>query len=377
MIVCPGGLEHGGGIGRQMGYFLQAMETSRSGVGYRMVDSRGPWFLGACRLCSALAVGYLAGAILSLLAAGLSTEPHIAHINIAGRGSTIRKAVLVAVARLVGLRYLLHVHDYDYAAEYRRRGPLMQSVIRSMFRKSETVLVLGARDQERLTALLRLPKDQIAVLHNGVPDPQPDPARARPPGAPCHLLFLGDLSVRKGVPELLRALASPAMAGAPWRATLAGGGAVEDYRRDAAALGIAHRIAFPGWLDQAGVRALCADADVVVLPSHAEGMAMAVLEGLSHGIAVVTTPVGAHEEVIEPNVSGIMVPPGDVPALAEALLRVIGDAALRDRLRAGARRRFLEKFNVRVYAERLGYLHARLLTDSRQTGGAIKREQTS
>lgn len=84
---------------------------------------------------------------------------------------------------------------------------------------------------------------------------------------------------------------------------------------------------------------------------------MSMLEGLSHGLAVITTPVGAHPEVIEPEVSGILVPPGDVAALADVLVRVIEDEGLRDRLAKGARARFLEGFDVRRYATRLGQLH--------------------
>ena len=87
---------------------------------------------------------------------------------------------------------------------------------------------------------------------------------------------------------------------------------------------------------------------------------MSVLEGLSHGLAVITTPVGAHSEVIEPEVSGILVPPGDKAALADALVRVIADETLRNRLARGARARFLEKFDVRRYAVRLEQLHASL-----------------
>jgi glycosyltransferase involved in cell wall biosynthesis len=144
----------------------------------------------------------------------------------------------------------------------------------------------------------------------------------------------------------------------PWRATLAGGGPVEEFRNLAKELGVVERLDFPGWLDQGGVRALCTDADVLVLPSYAEGLAMSVLEGLAHGLAVIATPVGAHSEVIEPEVSGIMVPPGDVAALANALVRVIEDESLRGRLARAARKRFLEAFDVRRYAARLVQVHA-------------------
>ena len=129
------------------------------------------------------------------------------------------------------------------------------------------------------------------------------------------------------MPELLEALASPALTALPWRTTLAGGGPVDEYRARAAALGLAERVAFLGWIDQPQASALCAGADVLVLPSHAEGLALSVLEGLSHGLAVVATPVGAHAEVIEPGKSGLFHPPGDVAALAAALGRVIGDPA--------------------------------------------------
>ena len=141
--------------------------------------------------------------------------------------------------------------------------------------------------------------------------------------------------------------------------------------------GLLERLCFPGWLDEVGVSALCADADVLVLPSYAEGLAMSVLEGLSHGLAVITTPVGAHSEVIEPEVSGILVPPGDVAALADALVRVIEDESLRSRLARGARDRFLEGFDVRRYAARLEQLHAGLFAPQRDHPKLVGKGQIS
>jgi glycosyltransferase involved in cell wall biosynthesis len=361
IIVCPGGLEHGGGIGRQMGYFLQAREGQEDALTYEIVDSRGPWFLGASPSYVIFSAFYLARVFLKLLTCYIHAVPCLVHVNIAGRGSTVRKTMLLIFARVLGLRYLLHVHDPDYAEEYKRRGRLMRSLITLIFRRAEIVLVLGERDRQALLKLLGLPEDRIATLHNAVPDPRPPPRQPRSAVRQPRLLFLGDLSQRKGVPELLQALASPALSSRRWRATLAGGGSVEHFRHLATDLGIADKTEFPGWVDAERVGALCAAAEVLVLPSHAEGLAMSVLEGLSYGLAVVTTPVGAHSEVIEPEVSGLFVAPGDVDALASGLVRVIDDDGLRERLGIGARRRFLENFDVRVYAERLGRLHARLL----------------
>jgi glycosyltransferase involved in cell wall biosynthesis len=361
LVVIPGGLEHGGGIGRQMGYFLRAQGAHDDGVAYRVVDSRGPWFLGSSPLYVFWSALFLVNAMVRLLWARLSSRQCVAHINITGRGSTIRKIVLATFARAIGLRYLLHVHDYDYADEYRRRGRWMQKQIERIFHSAAKVVVLGSRDQKLLSSLLQLPPDKVMVLHNAVPDPGLELKATHAPKAACELLFLGHLSARKGVPELLRALASPLLRSRPWRATLAGGGSLDEFRELAERLGISERVSFPGWVDEANVKALSAKADVLVLPSHAEGLAMAVLEGLSFGLVVIATPVGAHSEVIEPGLSGLLVPAGDVVALADALARVIDDEGLRKRLGTGARRRFLEKFDVRGYRDRLALLHADLL----------------
>jgi glycosyltransferase involved in cell wall biosynthesis len=312
-----------------------------------------------------LSAFYIMAAALQIAWTGIAARPSLVHANITGRGSTYRKLALTAVARAVALPYVLHVHDYDYAADLRGRGKLMRRLVRQMFSAAEETIVLGTEAQHSLRAALQFPEARIVVLPNAVPDPRPSQRAVRDSTAvgPVRLIFLGYLSARKGVPELLEALASPALAELPWRATLAGGGPVEEYRACAAALGLADRVAFSGWLDQPKARSLCADADVLVLPSHAEGLAMSVLEGLAHGLAVVATPVGAHAEVIEPGQSGLLVPPGNVAALGAALSRVIADPAFREHLRTGARRRFLERFDVRSYAVRLTSLHARLFRD--------------
>ncbi len=363
LVLCPGGLEQGGGIGRQMGYFLAALPHAPETPAYRVIDTRGPWFLGSARWRIPLSALYLVAAAFRIAWAGIARQPSLLHVNITGRGSTLRKLMLTAIARAVALPYVLHIHDYDYAADVRARGGLMRRLVRNMFAAAAQTIVLGTEAERTLRAALALPDARILVLPNAAPDPHPAPRAPAgvAPADPVRLVFLGDLSARKGVPELLEALASPALAALPWRATLAGGGPVEEFRARAAALGLADRVAFPGWIDQAGASALCAAADILVLPSHAEGLAMSVLEGLAHGLAVVATPVGAHAEVIEPDQSGVFVLPGDIAALAAALARVVGDPALRERLGAGARQRFVDRFDVRSYSVRLARLHVGLL----------------
>ena len=94
---------------------------------------------------------------------------------------------------------------------------------------------------------------------------------------------------------------------------------------------------------------------------------MAVLEALSYGVPVVTTPVGAHAEVIEPGVSGIFVAPGDVDALAGALVALIDAPEERVRLGANGRSRFEAQFHTARYRQDLTQIHLTCLAGRMRT----------
>jgi glycosyltransferase involved in cell wall biosynthesis len=245
---------------------------------------------------------------------------------------------------------VLHLHDYDYGADYARRPAWMKRAVQRMFQGADQVVVLGQRDYQLATALLASDPKRVTILSNCVPDPGPRP---EPGSKPPLILFLGRLSARKGVPELLTALAHPAMQALEWSAVLAGDGPLEEYAAQAAEMGLSGRVRMPGWLGQDDVRKLCAGADILVLPSRAEGLAMAVIEGLANGIAVVTTRVGAHEEVITDGLNGLFVPVGDPDALALAIAGLIADPARKSALASRGRETFLERFDMADYMSRL------------------------
>lgn len=343
----PGGRETGGGIGRLVGYIAAEAGAGR----HLVVDTRGPrWEMPR-------SLFHLVAALATLLIDRVAAPARIQHIHVAGRGSTARKLLLTGLARTLRSVHLLHLHDFDYAADLARRPAWQRRLIGRMFRGATRVVVLGARDRETVIHDLGVAPDRVVVLPNAVPDPGDAP----PPAAAVPLIvFLGTLGERKGVPDLLAALADPAMRDRAWRAVLAGDGAVGKYTEMAASLGLADRVRMPGWLDGTSARALRAQADILVLPSHGEGLAMAVLEGLAHGLAVVTTRVGAHEEVIRHGRNGLFVPVGDPAALAATLTSLLDAPAERARLGAAARASYLEEFSMIAYMHGLDALYASL-----------------
>lgn len=341
----PGGREHGGGIGRMVGYIVDA--AAALGERHLVTDTRGPSW------SPLRSTPRLLGALFGMALDRVLAPWLVHHIHVAGRGSTVRKLALAAMARWLGCAHVLHLHDYDYASDLQRRPRWQRALVRDMFRGAARVIVLGSGDKALMTDKLGVDASRVVVLRNAVPDP--GAPRARDASAPPRIVFLGRLSARKGVPELLEALASPEMRALGWRATLAGDGPVEHYRREAERLGIGDRVDMPGWLDAPGAAALCADSDILALPSHNEGLAMAVLEGMAHGLAVVTTPVGAQGEALADGV--LMTPPADAAALAEALARMTRDAPARARQGAAGRALYCARFDIGRYAAALAAVH--------------------
>jgi glycosyltransferase involved in cell wall biosynthesis len=299
---------------------------------------------------------HLAAALLRLAGERLRGRP-VVHVNIAGRGSTIRKLIVVPWLKLLGLPVVLHLHDYNYRAYLDGASRPLQALIGAMFRSATMVVTLGAADRALLVER-GCEAERVVVMHNAVPLPRLPERGAR---ATVQVLFLGRLSERKGVPELIDALADPALAGLPWRAILAGDGDLPRYQAQAQHMGVAGRITFTGWLDRDSVARLLAEADLLVLPSHDEGMAMSVLEAMAHGLPVICTPVGALPELVEAEVSARVIAPGDRAALAAALAALVADPALRARFGRAARRHIERDFAIDVYTARLLSLYTRCL----------------
>jgi len=148
------------------------------------------------------------------------------------------------------------------------------------------------------------------------------------------------------------------------RLTIAGSGP-EAGRLQAlvADLGLAGAVRFTGTLDREGMAALYAAADVCVNPSLTDNSPNSVLESMAAGVPVVSTNVGGVPYIVQDGHNGLLVPPGDPQAMAQALERVLGDAALWQRLSA-AGRLDVQRFAWPQVAERLLGVYRRALAPS-------------
>ncbi len=185
---------------------------------------------------------------------------------------------------------------------------------------------------------------RIRVIEPGT-DPAPLSARTPGDAGPPRLVCIGAVSPRKGHLALIEALGDlPPELG--WELDIAGSlerdpPTARRLRERIGALGLAHRVRLHGELPPADISRLYARTDLFVLASLFEGYGMAFAEALARGLPVIGTSGGAVAETV-PADAGILVPPqpesGLIEALRDALHRLLSDAALRERLAAGARR---------------------------------------
>ena len=296
------------------------------------------------------------------LACGGRQRPAIVHVHSGSRASFIRKSLVLLMARLGGAHTVFHLHGGGfrrYAQE--EAGPLLRRWIRHTLEASSRVIALSPG----WAAFVRecAPRARVEVLPNPV---RLAPSTVAPRAEAGRILFLGRIEPAKGVDELLQACARLAGHHPGLRLVLGGAGDVEWVQRRALEVGIADRVDTPGWLDAYEREEQLARAWLFCLPSHAEGLPIAMLEAMAAGVPVVATTVGGIPEAVADGVDGLLVPPRDAGALALAIGRLLDDGGLRARLACAARGAVERHYSTGVVCGRLAALYAQLLDERAQ-----------
>ena len=173
-------------------------------------------------------------------------------------------------------------------------------------------------------------------------------------GPQATVLFIGRLAHVKGVRVLLEAFAKCRAHHPRARLRLVGDGPDQAALRDrAAALGLSAHIEFAGQLGEDEVAEALAGADMLVLPSFAEGVPVVLMEAMASRLPVIATRVGGVAELVEDGVNGLLVAPGDVAGLICAMERLLRDPDLRRRMGQAGRAVVESRHDVRSEARRL------------------------
>ena len=233
-----------------------------------------------------------------------------------------------------------------YGDSYLRSAATARMIVLNSRRKTwqrdvDAFVVMSEHARSRFAAG-GLPVDRIFVKPNFMEDPGPPRSK---PSASNIVLYLGRLSVEKGLTHLVSAWMSLRQLG---RLLVVGDGPDRQaLERQAKDLGFSEsEVSFLGWKEPFEVHRLLAGARALVLPSlgyEGGGCPMSLVEAFAFGRPVVISDLGGMREIVHDSVNGLRVRPGDDAELGRALRSVLTDGDLADRLGEGARMHYLSQ----------------------------------
>jgi len=261
-------------------------------------------------------------------------------------------AMALPIARALGIPLVVTFHGADASKEthYRRRlvPHTYSRRLAALQRKAALFVCVSEFVRDQLLAR-GFPADKLEIIHQGIEidDAPADDIFAS--GDP-YVLFVGRFVEKKGVPFLIEAMRLLAARGTRARLLLIGdgplAGALREQSRDL------DSVSLLGWLPHTDVRrwmrgaaALCVPS-VVASDGDAEGLPNVIFEAMAEGAPVIATSSAGIAEAVEHGGTGLLVPPGDPPALADAIERLIAQPDLRRRLGAAGRIAAAERFGA-------------------------------
>jgi glycosyltransferase involved in cell wall biosynthesis len=284
-----------------------------------------------------------------------TVEPTLVHIHFASRGSTLRKMLLAQLVLQARRPLILHAHGGGFDKFHRGLPPLLRSRVNRTLQQANLVIALSSQWRDFYIRECELAPSQVVVLANPVRVPAKIVDRAQ--RRQVQFLHLGKLGKNKGSYDLVSAFrALPPDLRARARLVLAGNGDLEQIKSAAAG---EPNIAVRSWIDPVERDRLMNESDVFALPSYVEGVPMSLLEAMASGLPSITTPVGGIPDVFSHGAEGLMVEPGDLPRLTEAMARLVREEDLR--LSAGRRAHERARaHDVHAYARRLADHYQRI-----------------
>ena len=281
-------------------------------------------------------------------------NPRLVHAHF-GRGG----ALALPIARALGAPLVVHFHGGDATKDKHYRRGLVPTIYQQRLAdlQREAALIICVSDFIRDRLLARgFPPEKLLVHRYGV-EIEAERIKAPAGAGQPYLLFAGRFVEKKGIGILLNAIRALETEGRDVPLLLVGDGPRAGELRQAAA--DLKNVSFPGWLPNPKLRSLMRDALALCVPSmeatsgDAEGLPNVVLEAMAEGTPVVASRHAGIGEAVEDGRTGLLVPPGDAPALAAALRRLLDAPEIARAMGAEARRIALDKFDAMAQSRRL------------------------
>ena len=239
----------------------------------------------------------------------------ILHVHYGAGKSFIRKRIIMKVGRLLGFKIIGHSHSGHFAQEVKQKGT---AKVRNMLRNIDSHVVLTNTWKNFFKEKLDL---DASVVNNIINHNSRESRVSIDATEPLRLYYLGRLTEKKGVIDLLCALANVRNLKHDVRLIIGGDGDQrEELLQKIRDLNLENIVDYRGPLNSQECQDVIAESDVMILPSYVEGLPIAILEAFEASRAVITTGVGGIPDLVKDKENGLIVTPGNISQLSEAII---------------------------------------------------------
>lgn len=261
---------------------------------------------------------YSIWAIFKFIVTGQAKKYDVYHIHAASYGSTFRKRIYLKIIKKYKKKVILHIHGAEYMVFFDKLSKKKKRQVIDTLQVADMVIALSNEWKNKFDNKFGL--TNCYVLENGINTEKLAPAIVDTKKNQTSFVTLGRLGKRKGTYDLVDAIEIARKKVPNIRCYLAGDGEIDKFCNIIVERGLQNNIEVVGWADFTKKLELLSKVSTVVLPSYNEGLPMSILEGMTTGKAIISTTVGAIPEVVKEE-NGILIQPGDVQALADALVK--------------------------------------------------------
>lgn len=243
----------------------------------------------------------------------------IVHIHGAANASFYRCRMFINMAKCCGKKVILHEHAADFV-EFFNTAEDKKDIVETI--NGCDCLIVLSNSWKDYFASIGVRESKIHVLNNIVSPPEAE--NNTHDDGKLHLMYMGEISNRKGAFDLLKAISNNKIYFKDKLLLRMGGnevdGNIKSYIKEH---NLEDFVSYEDWISgQKKIDCLTWE-DVYILPSYNEGLPIAILEAMSYSHPVISTPVGGIPEVVENGVNGILVQPGNTQEIADAIKRYI------------------------------------------------------
>ena len=250
-------------------------------------------------------------------------EIKIVHVQGSVGASFWRKAIFIYIAKFFHKKVVWHMHAGRFAVFYQQH----RYAVRKVVNKSDVIIALSEYWKEYFKN--EFPTKRVEIIKNVISAPRVHKQQT----GYFTLLFLGLLGKNKGIYDLLECIRDHKVEfQGKLKLYIGGNGEIEHVKQLIKEYGIADIVIFEGWVSGDKKIELLNKSDAYILPSYKEGLPISILEAMSYGMPIISTPVGGIPEIVSNGENGYLVEPGNKEDIYIAIISLLNDSDLRNRM---------------------------------------------